>query len=145
MPLGVRRHDRNISDEQMLGCAATGGVIGINGVGVFLGENDASTAAIVRAIDYAVSVVGPEHVGLGLDYVFDQDELNAYLEANRDTFPPGGGYADYRPWHFVSPKQLAEISNRWRLRLPRQASTESSAATSSGSLRRYGAELVRCR
>ena len=69
--------------------AATGGVVGINGVGIFLGENDVSTEAIVRAIDYVVDAIGPEHVGLGLDYVFDQDELHAYVAEHRNTFPTG--------------------------------------------------------
>jgi membrane dipeptidase len=110
VPKGVREHDRNVTDDQMRACAATGGVVGINGVGIFLGENDASTGALVRAVDYAVGIVGPEHVGLGLDYVFDQEELNAYLEENRDTFPPGGGYADYFPHHFASPLQLPEVT-----------------------------------
>jgi membrane dipeptidase len=49
VPAGVREHDRNIADEQMRACAATGGVIGINGVGIFLGENDASTDALVKS------------------------------------------------------------------------------------------------
>jgi membrane dipeptidase len=110
VPLGVRRHERNVSDEQMRACAATGGVVGINGVGIFLGENDASTSAIVRAIDYAVDVVGPAHVGIGLDYVFDQDELNTYLEQNRDTFPIGSGYGEYSAYQFVSPAQLPKVT-----------------------------------
>ena len=110
VPLGVRKHERNVSDEQMRACAATNGVVGINGVGIFLGENDASTGAIVRAIDYAVEVVGPAHVGIGLDYVFDQDELNLYLEQNRDTFPIGSGYSEYSSYQFVSPAQLPEVT-----------------------------------
>lgn len=110
VPMGVKRHDRNVSDDQLRACAATGGVVGINGVGIFLGENDASTKALVRAVDYAVDVVGPDHVGLGLDYVFDQDELNAHLAENRDTFPPGSGYAEHFPHRFASPAQLREVS-----------------------------------
>ena len=110
VPLGVKRHDRNVSDEQLRACAATGGVVGINGVGIFLGENDASTEAVVRALDYAVGVVGPEHVGLGLDYVFDLDELNTYLAENRDTFPPGSGYAESIPHRFASPTQLPAVT-----------------------------------
>lgn len=35
-------HPRDITDEQARECAATGGVVGITGVGVFLGPNDAS-------------------------------------------------------------------------------------------------------
>jgi microsomal dipeptidase-like Zn-dependent dipeptidase len=32
-------HPRNISHDQARACAATGGVIGITGVGIFLGPN----------------------------------------------------------------------------------------------------------
>jgi membrane dipeptidase len=103
-------HDRNVTDAQMRACAATGGVVGINGLGIFLGDNDASTEALVRAVDYAVGVVGVEHVGLGLDYVFDQDEMNAHLEQHRDVFPADGGYADFSPPRFVSPLQLPELT-----------------------------------
>jgi membrane dipeptidase len=61
-------------------------------------------------VDYAVDVVGAEHVGLGLDYMFDEDELNAYLSAHRDTFPPSGGYTDVSRIRFVSPLQLPELT-----------------------------------
>jgi membrane dipeptidase len=105
----VKAHDRNIGDAQMRACAATGGVVGVNGLGIFLGDNDASTEALVRAVDYAVEVVGAEHVGLGLDYVFDQDEMTAYLDLHRDVFPAAGGYAGARP-RFVSPLQLPELT-----------------------------------
>jgi len=111
VPVGVNKHPRNVDDEQMLACARTGGVIGINGVGIFLGDNDASTAALVRAIDYAVRVVGPEHVGLGLDFVFDRDELNAFIEANAATFPAGYGYTESGPMQFASPAQLPDVTS----------------------------------
>jgi microsomal dipeptidase-like Zn-dependent dipeptidase len=110
VPAGVKLHDRNVTDAQMRACAATGGVVGVNGVGLFLGDNDASTGALVRAVDYAVGVVGPEHVGVGLDYVFGQDELNAHLEQQPDVFPAEGGYADAHPLRFVSPLQLPELT-----------------------------------
>jgi membrane dipeptidase len=110
VPAGIRAHARNVTDEQMRACAATGGVIGINGLGIFLGENDASTEALVRAVDYAVSVVGAEHVGIGLDYVFDQKEINAQLEQHEDTFPTGGGYTEFGPIQFASPSQLPELT-----------------------------------
>jgi membrane dipeptidase len=110
VPQGVRDHERNVSDDLMRSCAATGGVVGINGVGIFLGENDASTAALTAAVVYAVELVGPEHVGLGLDYVFDQAELNTYVSEHRDTFPPDSGYGDFFPHRFVSPLQLPELT-----------------------------------
>jgi len=87
-PRAVWEHDRNISDEAMLACARTGGVIGINGIGVFLGDNDARTELIARHIDYAVKLVGPEHVGIGLDYAFDQADVQAFLKAHPQLYPP---------------------------------------------------------
>jgi membrane dipeptidase len=96
VPIGLKRHDRNITDEQMAKCAATGGVVGINGVALFLGEPDPRTVtaeSLLRAIDYVVSIVGPSHVGIGLDHVFDPSELDEYLVANPDRFPKEGGYA----------------------------------------------------
>jgi len=109
VPAGVKQHPRNIDDRQMLACAATGGVIGINGVGIFLGDNDSSSQSVVRAIDYAVQVVGPEHVGLGLDFVFDRADLNAFMVANAATVPHGHGYTDSGPLQFASPAQLPEV------------------------------------
>ena len=110
VPMGVKSHARNVTDAQMRACAATGGVVGVNGLGIFLGDNDASTEALVRAVDYAVDVVGAEHVGLGLDYVFDRDELNAHLEQHRDVFPADGGYGDVSAPRFVSPLQLPDLT-----------------------------------
>jgi membrane dipeptidase len=109
VPSGVKEHPRNIDDQQILACAATGGVIGINGVGIFLGNNDASSQSVVRAIDYAVQLVGPEHVGLGLDFVFDRAELNAFVAANATTYPQGYGYTELGPLEFASPAQLPEV------------------------------------
>lgn len=88
----VHDHPRNITDDMMKACAATGGVVGINGIGIFLGHNDASTEAFMRHLDHAVQTVGPEHVGLGLDYVFDRQELDEYVTRMRSTFPEGFGY-----------------------------------------------------
>jgi membrane dipeptidase len=111
VPAGIKKHPRNVDDEQMLACAETGGVIGINGVGIFLGDNDASTDSVVRAIDCAVQVVGPEHVGLGLDFVFDRAELTAFMEASATTFPSGYGYTESGPVQFASPAQLPAVAS----------------------------------
>jgi len=57
---------RNLSDEQLRGIAANGGVIGI---GYWKGAVcDASVKGITRAILYAVRVAGVDHVGLGSDF-----------------------------------------------------------------------------
>jgi membrane dipeptidase len=100
-------HERNIRDDQALACAATGGVIGINGVGIFLGDNDITVPAMARHIDYAVQLVGPEHVGIGTDYVFDSEDLNRELASNPQVFPESyrrAGRVDFFP-----PEQLVPL------------------------------------
>jgi membrane dipeptidase len=63
-------HPRNIRDDQIKACARTGGVIGVNGVGAFIGEpKHVTVETVVRHIDYIADLVGPQHVALGLDYM----------------------------------------------------------------------------
>lgn len=109
-PRAVHDHPRNISDEAMRACAATGGVVGLNGIGLFLGQNDNSSETFVRHIDHAVQLIGAEHVGLGLDYVFDQKELDDYVTSMASTFPNGLGYE--RGIRMVAPEQLEPIVDR---------------------------------
>lgn len=92
-PRSVVDHPRNIDDELIRKCAATGGVIGINGVGLFLGNNDVSPENLVRHIDHVVQTVGPEHVGLGLDYVYDAREIEQYVREHPEQFPAHLGYS----------------------------------------------------
>jgi membrane dipeptidase len=110
-PAAVHAHPRNIPDELIRACAATGGVIGINGVGSFLGRvdggSDLRSETFARHIDHVVQLVGPAHVSIALDYVFDMGELETYFEKMKHTFPPEMGYSA-RPG-FVPPEQLAEI------------------------------------
>jgi membrane dipeptidase len=63
-----------------------------SGIGIFLGENDNSTESRVRHIEYVGQLVGAAHVGLGLDYVFDQEELDADIRGHPETYPTGIGY-----------------------------------------------------
>ena len=77
---------RNIPDELIRGCAQTGGVVGINGIGDFLGDGTDYVDLLIGHIDHVAELVGVEHVGLGLDYVFDQDELIDYLKAHPELF-----------------------------------------------------------
>lgn len=84
----VYQHPRNIPNTLIRACAETGGVVGINGLGDFLGPRGADLdAAIVAHIDHAVSLVGPEHVGIALDYVYDREELLEYFRTHKDTLP----------------------------------------------------------
>ena len=104
-PKMLREHARNISDEQIKACAQTGGVVGINGIGDFLGGT--TSELIVQNIEYVINLVGPEHVGIGLDYVVDKQELIEYIEGHPDVFPPDK-FNDYLS--FVEPEQFPEFT-----------------------------------
>lgn len=65
----VFAHQRNKSDEEMEAVAATGGVVGVFAIPVFLSaEQDPTIDALLDHIDHMVKVVGVDHVGIGLDW-----------------------------------------------------------------------------
>jgi len=66
------------------------------------------------SIDYIVQRVGPLHVGIGLDYVYDQEQDE--LPSGTDPaywFPTEFGYDDnfYRASAFVPPEKVPELMN----------------------------------
>ena len=63
---GMADNARNLSDDQLRGIAATGGMVGIGFWPTACGGEDA--ASIVRSIAHAAGVVGVDHVGLGSDF-----------------------------------------------------------------------------
>jgi membrane dipeptidase len=107
-PRALKDHPRNIPDDLIRSCAATGGVVCLNGVGIFLGDNDTRTETMADHIDYVVQLVGADHVGLGLDYVFDRSELDAHLAASPDLWPAAWGYK--AGVKFVEPEQLPDLT-----------------------------------
>jgi membrane dipeptidase len=94
-------HERNIHDDQIKACAATGGVIGVTGIGRFLGTKGATVEHLVEHIDHMVALVGPEHVGIGMDTIFKKDDFSDFLEKNRAFWPerqyPPGAAIGYIP------------------------------------------------
>ncbi|MEM1019196.1 MAG: membrane dipeptidase [Pseudomonadota bacterium] len=81
-------HPRNISDDLMRQCADTGGVVGLCGFSLFLGDKQPLHQLLAAHMDHALRVAGEDHVGLALDYVFDREELDAFIADNPDVFPP---------------------------------------------------------
>jgi membrane dipeptidase len=75
-PLTLVDHGRNITDEQIRACAATGGVVCISGVSRFLGTDAPGASDIVRHMAHVADLVGPQHVGLGLDIGFGEPGLD---------------------------------------------------------------------
>jgi len=88
-------------------CARRGGVVGINGVGIFLGDNDASPERMAQHIDYVVQLVGVDHVGIGTDFTFGMEEFVEEISAASSTFPPGWGYD--LPIEFLPPEHLQRV------------------------------------
>jgi membrane dipeptidase len=103
----VEAHPRNISDELIRTCAATGGVVGLTGVSLFLGPGAPTAERLVQHIDHVVQLVGPDHAGLSLDYTFDRQELAEFLATMKDTFPAAPGGA--QPIDFLGPEVLPEV------------------------------------
>jgi membrane dipeptidase len=91
-PRALWDHERNIWDDQARACAATSGVVGIVGIGIFMGENDTRTTTLADNIDHYVNLLGPEHVGIGLDYAL-QDEFAAEGDDSEDL----AGLSDMNP------------------------------------------------
>lgn len=102
-------HIRNLADDQIRLCAEKGGVIGVVGIGAFMGDVHARSETLFRHIDYIASLVGPEHIGLGTDFVKDMDLVWAALGASRDTsWPDPSGTQLYEGGCF-QPEQIGEL------------------------------------
>jgi membrane dipeptidase len=106
-PRALRDHPRNIPDDLIRACAATGGVVGVNGVGLFLGTGPPTAGVIVRNIDYIAQLVGAEHAGLGLDYMFKSSELDEPGRGGPEIWPREWGYG--RGTGFAPPEVIPDI------------------------------------
>lgn len=110
-PRALCDHQRNIDAAQIIACAATGGVVGINGMGIFLGDNDISTRTFANHICYIADLVGPEHVGFGLDFKPAQKlapDLGTVLRSRPDFWPAGQKY-DTKGLKLFPPNAMAEV------------------------------------
>jgi membrane dipeptidase len=78
------RHIRNIDDDQIRACAQSGGVVGIVGIGAFLGEPAATSEVVFRHLDHVVQLVGPRHAGIGSDFIDDMQPIWPSIRAGID-------------------------------------------------------------
>ncbi|MFI7698993.1 dipeptidase [Nonomuraea sp. NPDC049480] len=67
----LRDHHRNLTDEQLRGVAATGGVICVNFFAPFLADRpeDMTLDRLLDHIEHVAAVAGIDHVGLGPDFI----------------------------------------------------------------------------
>ena len=112
-PRAIKGDQRNVTDEQIDACAARDGVICVNGVGRFLTDPEAGTAAILDCIDYLADRVGVRHVGLGIDYEYPPGDLDDTPPGMDRAFwwPPEHGYGagGLGGIRIAKPEQIGEI------------------------------------
>jgi membrane dipeptidase len=104
-PYADNPHPRNVSDDLIRACARKGGVVGLSGFGPFLGTGGNLVEHLLRQLRYGIDLVGAEHIGLGLDYVFDLSELDEYVRRYPGTFPAGFNASE----GMIRPEDLYEI------------------------------------
>lgn len=95
-------HPRNITDDQARECARTDGVVGITGVGIFLGPNTPTLDAMTRHLEYAVDLIGIDHVGVSTDHSFDAADFLAEILDHPDSFDES--YTRWGPIQWMAPE-----------------------------------------
>lgn len=104
-------HPRTIDDEQILACAASGGVIGLTGLGIFLGDSEASVDAFVRQIDYLAERVGAAHIGLGLDTELHPEHKDLPDGVDENDWWPAAFYGGMNGHTQLQPETLPTVAN----------------------------------
>lgn len=107
----IHEHPRGVTDEQIRACAAQGGVVGITGISAMMNaRKDGSVAAYVEHIDHCVQLVGADHVGISLDYVYDNAATFRYFVAlSGGALPKGLNFTVDMP--MVEPERFPQIAD----------------------------------
>ena len=105
-PVRVAESPRNITDEQIRAVAKTGGLVGANAFPPFVARGGKPTMdQFVDHIAYIADLVGIDHVGLGLDYYYEQEPFVDAATAKRsyDHWISSGRWDEKTyvppPWH----------------------------------------------
>lgn len=107
---GINPLPRNIKDEQIQAVAKSGGVIGVNGIGLLLGDKTASIKKYVDHVDYIANLVGVSHVAIGLDHLYFPDRFNTFMQNQPITNPAAyGKMVDPTMLTCIKPNQLIDI------------------------------------
>jgi membrane dipeptidase len=107
----LHNHYRNITDEQATACAEVGGLIGISGSKMYTGEFPTLADGMFRHLDYMVQLVGPDHVGLGIDYVADTQALLRYLSDRPDEWPDAAS-TNVQSVEYLAPEDVWTVVSR---------------------------------
>lgn len=107
---GINPLPRNIRDELLIAIAKAGGVVGVNGIGLLLGDNTASTKKYADHIDYIVDLIGISHVAIGLDNFYFGDKFLEFMKHQPITNPGAyGKLIDTSMFTCIKPDRLIEV------------------------------------
>jgi membrane dipeptidase len=100
-------HERNITDAQIRACAARGGYIGVNGVGMFLGvEGPDLPRTMAEHAAHIAGIAGADRVGLGLDFMYLEGSDYDFFHASAGRWPRG---YPTPPWSFLQPEHVGDL------------------------------------
>ncbi len=98
----VHSSRRNLQDDLIRAIAGSGGVIGVNGYPAFVADTTRPTLdQYIDHMAYIADLVGPVHVGVGIDYTDRNPPMAEYEQLvadgywSRESYPPP-------PWHYPS-------------------------------------------
>jgi membrane dipeptidase len=111
-PYTLVQHGRNVTDEQIRACAATGGVVCVSGLSFFLGSAQPDANDVARHVAYIADLVGIKHAGIGLDICFQQPGLDDTPPGDFNPehwWPKSAGYSADKPPSFTPPEVWREL------------------------------------
>ncbi len=86
-------HPRNLSDDEIRGIVATGGLVGAVALGEFIDPVDQTVERMIDHIDHMVELVGVENVGVGSDFTdYAMDVVNAAANETEGVYSGAVGF-----------------------------------------------------
>jgi membrane dipeptidase len=99
----IKPSHRNITDEQVKAVAATGGLVGAVGFPAFVSDDPKPTLdQFIDHIAHFSSLVGTDHVGIGIDYFTGQAGV-AELATARKSYDAAVAAGIWRPENYPPP------------------------------------------
>ena len=106
----IKKHPRNKTNDQLKEIANKGGMIGFASYTPFLPKgSDSNIHDCIQAMEYLINIVGEDNVGIGTDWVQDQD-IAFFEYLHRDN---GTGQFVTSPYKVVPPmpKGISKLSH----------------------------------
>lgn len=123
----VSHHLRNLPDDVLLNAKRFGGIVGIYILTFGLHQNSNDPEEFVRHFEYALELVGPDHVSIGSDGVYreiGEEEGRAHFEIMQKRLDPDETFEARYPTEapiFTTPRKMEVIEELLRSCLPEAA------------------------